>query len=65
MASRYTLQYFFQHALINVSFTNVNKIIHPNVESIPEYIRDYASSIFVNSPFSDNQTKINEDLKGH
>ena len=60
MASRYTQEYFFQHTLMNVSFTNLNKIIHPNAESIPEYIRHYASAMF-------DHTKVIQELEmeGH
>ena len=63
MASQYTQEYFFQHRLINVSFTNLNEIIHPNAESIPKYIRHYASAIFVNSSFWDDRTKLMEELQ--
>ena len=51
MATLYSQEYFFQHTLMNVSFTNLNEIIHPNAETIPEYIRHYASTMFVNSSF--------------
>ena len=63
MASQYTQEYFLQHRLINVSFTNLNEIIHPNAESIPEYIRHYASAIFANSSFWDDRTKLIEELQ--
>ena len=63
MASQYTQEYFFQHRLINVSFTNLNEIIRPNAESIPEYIRHYANAIFVNSSFWDDRTKLIEELQ--
>ena len=67
MASWYTQEYFFQHMLMNVSFTNLNKIIHPNAESIPEYIRHYASAMFVNSSFWEDRSKVFEELQmeGH
>lgn len=67
MASRYTQEYFFQHSLMNVSFTNLNEIIHPNAEDIPEYIRHYASAMFVNGSFWDDQTKLIQELEmeGH
>ena len=67
MASRYRQEYFFQHTLMNVSFTNLNEIIHPNAENIPEYIRHYASAIFVNGSFWDDQTKVIQELQmeGH
>ena len=35
MASRYSQEYFFQHSLMNISFTDLNEIIHPNAGSIP------------------------------
>ena len=38
MASRYTQKYFFQHTFVNVLFRNLNEIIHPNEENIPEYV---------------------------
>ena len=52
---------------MNVSFTNLNEIIHPNAESIPEYIWHYASAMFVNGSFWDDQTKLIQELKmeGH
>ena len=67
MASRYTQEYFFQHTLMNVSFIDLNEIIHLNVESIPEYIWHYASAMFVNSSFWNDQTRVFEELKmeGH
>ena len=67
MASRCTQEYFFQHTLMNVSFTNLNEIIHLNAESIPEYIRHYASAMFVNSSFRDDHTKVIQELEmeGH
>ena len=63
MASRYSQEYFFQHTLINVSFRNLNKIIHPNAENIPEYIRHYASAIFVNGSFWNDPSKILDEIK--
>ena len=51
MASRYTQEYFFQHTLMNISFGNLNEIIHPNAENIPEYICHFASAAFVNADF--------------
>ena len=67
MASRYTQEYFFQHTLMNVSFTDLNEIIHPQAEDIPEYIRHYASTMFVNSSFWDDVKRVENDLKmeGH
>ena len=67
MASRYTQEYFFQHTLMNVSFTDLNEIIHPQAEDIPEYIRHYASAVFVNSSFWHDLKKVEDDMKmeGH
>ena len=67
MASRYTQEYFFQHTLMNVFFMDLNEIIHPNAEDIPEYIRHYGSAIFVNDLFWNDSNKVLEDLKmeGH
>ena len=57
MASRYSREYSFQHTLMNVSFRNLNEIIHPNAENIPEYIRHYASAIFSMDPFGTTHLK--------
>ena len=67
MASRYTWEYFFQHTLMNVSFADLNEIIHPKAEDIPKYIRHYASAVFVNSLFWDDSKKVEDDMKmeGH
>ena len=52
---------------MNVSLTDLNEIIHPQAEDIPEYIRHYASAVFVNSSFWDDSKKVKDDLKmeGH
>ena len=63
MASRYSQEYFFQHTLMNVSFRNLNEIIHPNAENIPEYIRHYASAVFVNGSFWNEQSKILNEIQ--
>ena len=63
MASRYTQEYFFQHTLMNVSFTDLNEIIHPNAEDIPGYIGHYASAMFVNDSFWNDSNKVLEELK--
>ena len=63
MASRYTQEYFFQHTLMNVSFMDLNEIIHPMAEDIPEYIRHYASAMFVNESFWNDSNKVLEELK--
>ena len=63
MASRYSQEYFFQHTFMNVSFRNLNEIIHPNAENIPEYIRHYASAVFVNASFWNDQSKILSEIQ--
>ena len=47
MASHYNQEYFFQHLFTNITLTDLNEIIHPNAENIPEYIRHFASAMFV------------------
>ena len=61
-ASRYTQEHFFQDTLMNVSFRNLNEIIHSNADNIPEYIRHYASAIFANGSFSNNSSKILDEI---
>ena len=63
MASRYAREYFFQHTLMDVSFRDLNEIIYPNAENIPEYIRHYASATFVNGYLWNDPSKIKEDMK--
>ena len=63
MASWYSQEYFFQHSLMNISFTDLNEIIHLNAESIPEHIRHFASVIFVNESFWNNPNAITEELQ--
>ena len=63
MASRYTQEYFFQHSLINISFRNLDEIIHPNAENIPEYICHFASAVFVNEDFWNNDRNILHELQ--
>ena len=67
MPSRYTQEYFLRHTLMNVSFTDLNEIIYPLVEDIPEYIRHYTSAMFVNSSFQDDMNKVQDNLamEGH
>ena len=52
---------------MNVSFMDLNEIIHPKAEDISEYIRHYASAIFVNDSFWNDSNKVLEELKmeGH
>ena len=63
MASRYSQEYFFQHSLMNIPFTGPNEIIHPNAESIPEYIRHFASAMFVNESFWNDSNAIIKELQ--
>ena len=67
MASRYNQEYFFQHSLMNIAFTDLNEIIHPNAENIPEYIRHFASAMFVNESHWRNSNAIIKELQyeGH
>ena len=66
MASRYTQEYFFQHTLMNVSFTNLNEIIHPDADNIPKYIRHLASDMFANSSLWEDSNKEDElKMEGH
>ena len=62
-ASGYCKEYFFQHCLMNIPFTDLNEIIHLNAESIPEYIRHFASALFVNHIFWNNVNAITHELQ--
>ena len=66
MASRYSQEYFFQDTLMNVSFRNLNEVIHPNAENIAEYIHHYVSAVFVNASFWNDQSNYSEksNIKG-
>ena len=52
---------------MNIPFADPNEIIHPNAENIPEYIRHFASAIFVNESFWQNSNAITLELQqeGH
>ena len=63
MASRYSQEYFFQHCLMNILFTDLNEIIHPSAESIPEYIRHFTSALFVTDSFWNNVNAITHELQ--
>ena len=63
MASRYSQEYFFQYSLMNIPFTDLNEIIHPNAESIPEHIRHFASAMFVNESFWNDANAVTEELQ--
>ena len=63
MGSRYSQEYFFQHSLMNIPFTDLNEIIHPNAESIPEHIRHFASAIYVNESFWNNPNAVTQELQ--
>ena len=45
------------------SFSNLNDIIHSNAENIPEYIRHFASAVFVNGSFWMNLKPVAEELQ--
>ena len=53
----------FLSAYPDVSFRNLNEIIHLNAGNIPEYIRHYASAAFVNGDFWNDLSKIEENMK--
>ena len=63
MASRYSQEYFFQHSLMNIPFTDLNEIIHPNAESIPEHIWHFASAIYVSDSFWNNPNAVTKELQ--
>lgn len=63
MVSRYSQVYFFQNMLLDVSFRNLNEIIHPNGENIPDYIYHYASAVFVNGSFWNDPSKILNEIQ--
>ena len=48
---------------MNILFTDLNEIIHPNAESIPEYIRHFASALFVTDSFWNNVNAITHELQ--
>ena len=61
MASRYNQEYFFQHLLMNITFTNLNNIIHPNAENIPETLHHFASAMFINGCYWNDMAKVQHD----
>ena len=48
---------------MNISFRNLNEVIQPNAKNIPEHIRHFASAVFVNGKFWNNDNKILEELQ--
>ena len=48
---------------MNVPFSNLNDIIHPNAENIPEYIRHLASAMFLNDSYWMNRKLVAEELQ--
>ena len=63
MASHYNQEYFFQHLFTSITLTDLNEIIHPNAENIPEYIRHFASAMFVMKSFWHNSNAIIKELQ--
>lgn len=61
--SRYNQEYFFQHSLMNIPFSNLNEIIHPNAGDISENLRHFASAVFTNGECWNNNAKIRESLE--
>ena len=47
---------------MNVFFTDLNEIIHPQAENIPEYIRHYASAVFMNGSFWNDLNRLQDEL---
>ena len=48
---------------MNIPFSNLNEIIHPNAENISENLRQFASAIFTNEEYWNNNAKIRESLE--
>lgn len=67
MCSRYNQDFFFQHSLMYISFLDLNEIIHPNCEEIPDHIRHFASVMYCNNDFWCNDIKIRSEMEmeGH
>lgn len=63
MASRHNQEYFFQHSLMNVPFTNLDDIIHSNAENIIESLWHFASAMFINGCYWNDADKIRRDLE--
>lgn len=63
MASWYSQEYFFQYCLTNVPFSNLNEIIHPLSQNIPEYIDHFAGTVFVNESFWNDRISIADESK--
>ena len=53
---------FFPTYVMNVFFTDLNEIIHPQAENIPEYIRHYASAVFMNGSFWNDLNRLQDEL---
>ena len=61
--STYSQEYSFQHLLMNISFSNLNKIIHLHAENISENLRHFASAIFTNGEYAKSSAKIRKSLE--
>ena len=48
---------------MNISFTDLDEIIHPNAESIREYISHFSCAIFVSESFWNNPNAITKELQ--
>ena len=46
-----------------ISFIDLDEIIHPNAESIPEYILHFSCAIFVSESFWNNPNTITKELQ--
>ena len=63
MASRYNSVYFFQHSLMNLPFSNINSIIHPNAENIPFTLLHFASAMYYNNQYWEDTDRVKADLQ--
>ena len=63
MASRYNSVYFFQHSLMNLPFSNINSIIHPNAENIPFTLLHFASAMYYNNQYWEDTARVKADLQ--
>ena len=43
---------------MNIPFSNLNEIIHPNAENITDNLLHFASAIFTNGEYWNNTAKI-------
>ena len=58
---------FFPHSLMYIPFLDLNEIIHPNCEEIPDHVCHFASAMYCNNDFWCNDIKIRSEMEmeGH